>query len=76
MTVRSDSSGSNPGSGDDRCRADIGYALAVEFWGQGVATKAVKLAINEALKNFPEVVMNIVTKGWDLPVVFCIVKSY
>ncbi|KAK1581940.1 hypothetical protein Q3G72_010404 [Acer saccharum] len=45
-----------PGSGDERCRADIGYAVAVEFWGQGIATKAVKIAISEALKNFPEVV--------------------
>ncbi|KAI9185538.1 hypothetical protein LWI28_008212 [Acer negundo] len=45
-----------PGSGDERCRADIGYAVALEFWGQGVATKAVKIAISEALKNFPEVV--------------------
>ncbi|KAL5835484.1 hypothetical protein ACOSQ4_014981 [Xanthoceras sorbifolium] len=32
VTIRSDSS-------------DIGYAVAVEFWGQGVATKAVKIAL-------------------------------
>ncbi|KAL5770738.1 hypothetical protein ACOSP7_014892 [Xanthoceras sorbifolium] len=29
-----------PGLGNNRCRSDIGYAVAVEFWGQGVATKA------------------------------------
>ncbi|KAL5768334.1 hypothetical protein ACOSQ2_015117 [Xanthoceras sorbifolium] len=29
-----------PGLVNNRCRSDIGYAVAVEFWGQGVATKA------------------------------------
>ncbi|KAK2637630.1 hypothetical protein Ddye_025425 [Dipteronia dyeriana] len=45
-----------PGSDDDRCRADIRYAVAVEFWGQGMATKAVKIALSEVSKDFPEVV--------------------
>ncbi|KAK4851065.1 hypothetical protein QYF36_012166 [Acer negundo] len=45
-----------PGSGNDRCRADVGYAVAEEFWGQGVATKAVEIALGEVFKDFPEVV--------------------
>ncbi|KAL2485424.1 Acyl-CoA N-acyltransferases (NAT) superfamily protein [Abeliophyllum distichum] len=45
-----------PGSGEDRCRADIGYAVAVEFWGQGIASKAVKMAIPQVFQDFPELV--------------------
>lgn len=45
-----------PHSGEDRCRADVGYALASEYWGQGITTKAVKMAITEGLKEFPDVV--------------------
>ncbi|XP_027102432.1 uncharacterized protein LOC113762930 [Coffea eugenioides] len=44
-----------PGSGDERCRADIGYALAVEYWGQGITTEALKLAVPQVFKDFPEV---------------------
>ncbi|GFP79672.1 uncharacterized n-acetyltransferase p20 [Phtheirospermum japonicum] len=44
-----------PGSGDDRCRADIGYAVAVEHWGQGIATRAVKLAVPMVFRDFSEV---------------------
>lgn len=43
-----------PGSGKDRCRADIGYALAAEFWGQGIASNAVKMAIPQVFRDFPE----------------------
>ncbi|KAH0782912.1 hypothetical protein KY290_002510 [Solanum tuberosum] len=45
-----------PGSGDDRCRAEVGYALAVEYWGQGITPKAVKMAIPLILEEFPEIV--------------------
>ncbi|XP_075653868.1 uncharacterized protein LOC142624214 [Castanea sativa] len=45
-----------PRSGDDRCRADVGYALAAEYWGHGITTRAVKMAISEGLKEFPDVV--------------------
>lgn len=45
-----------PGSGEDRCRADIGYAIAVEFWGKGIASKAVKMAIPQVFRDFPEIV--------------------
>ncbi|KAL2507291.1 Acyl-CoA N-acyltransferase (NAT) superfamily protein [Forsythia ovata] len=44
------------GSGEDRCRADIGYAVAVEFWGQGIASKAVEMAIPQVFQDFPELV--------------------
>lgn len=45
-----------PGSGDDRCRADLGYAVAVKHWGQGVATTAVKMAISRVFEDLPDVV--------------------
>ncbi|KAH6808896.1 hypothetical protein C2S51_026679 [Perilla frutescens var. frutescens] len=34
----------NPFSGNDRCRAELGYVVASGYWGRGVATRAVKLA--------------------------------
>ncbi|KAG9132087.1 hypothetical protein Leryth_027673 [Lithospermum erythrorhizon] len=45
-----------PGSGDDRCRADVGYALSVEFWGRGIATMAVKLAVPQVFRDLPDVI--------------------
>lgn len=45
-----------PGSGDDRCRADIGYAIAVEHWGQGIATRAVEMAAPQIFKEFDGIV--------------------
>ncbi|KAK4749550.1 hypothetical protein SAY87_026999 [Trapa incisa] len=45
----------NPGSGDHRCRADISYALATDFWGRGVATAAVKLAVARVFGDLGEV---------------------
>ncbi|KAK4339551.1 hypothetical protein RND71_041013 [Anisodus tanguticus] len=51
-----------PGSGtvlfyrDDRSRVDLGYAIAVEYWGQGIATKAVKMTIPQVYNDFPEVI--------------------
>ncbi|XP_052193390.1 uncharacterized protein LOC127801907 [Diospyros lotus] len=45
-----------PGSGDDRCRADIGYAVAVEQWGRGIATEAVKMAVSQAFQDLPDLV--------------------
>lgn len=45
-----------PRSGDDRCRADVGYALAAEYWGHGITARAVKMAISGGLKEFPDVV--------------------
>ncbi|KAF3639823.1 hypothetical protein BC332_21779 [Capsicum chinense] len=45
-----------PGSGDDRSRADIGYAIGFEYWGQGIATKAIEMTIPQAFNDFPEVI--------------------
>ncbi|MCD7469047.1 hypothetical protein HAX54_007666 [Datura stramonium] len=45
-----------PGSGDDRNQADIGYAIAFEYWGQGIATKALKMAIPQVFSDFPGIV--------------------
>ncbi|EXC10341.1 putative N-acetyltransferase YoaA [Morus notabilis] len=45
-----------PGSGDDRCKADIGYGVAPKYWGQGVATRAVEMALPLVFKDLPEVV--------------------
>lgn len=45
-----------PGSGEDRCRADIGYAIAVRCWGQGIATQAMKIAVPQVFEDFPGLV--------------------
>ncbi|PKI44753.1 hypothetical protein CRG98_034701, partial [Punica granatum] len=44
-----------PGSGDDRCCADIRYAAATDYWGQGIATRAVKLALSQVFQDLTEV---------------------
>ncbi|XAR54549.1 hypothetical protein NMG60_11029733 [Bertholletia excelsa] len=44
-----------PGSGNDRCRADIGYGLAAKYWGQGITTQAVKMAVGQVFKDFAEI---------------------
>lgn len=44
-----------PGSGDDRCRADIGYAVAREWWGKGVATRAVRMTLSQVFGDLPDV---------------------
>ncbi|XP_059652638.1 uncharacterized protein LOC132299826 [Cornus florida] len=46
----------SPGTGDERCRAEIGYAIAVDYWGQGITTMAVKMALSQVFKDFPDVV--------------------
>ncbi|KAK6915485.1 GNAT domain [Dillenia turbinata] len=45
-----------PGSGDDRCRADMGYAIATKYWGQGITTIAVKMAVPLVFKELPDLV--------------------
>lgn len=41
-------------SGDDRCKADIGYAVAANHWGQGIATKALKITLSQVFNDFPD----------------------
>ncbi|XP_055800473.1 uncharacterized protein LOC129869936 [Solanum dulcamara] len=36
--------------------ADIGYAIAVEYWEQGIATKALKMAIPQVFNDFSGIV--------------------
>ncbi|KAL1548616.1 hypothetical protein AAHA92_16825 [Salvia divinorum] len=43
----------NPFGGSDRCRGELGYALASEYWGRGIATRAVTLAANSAFLELP-----------------------
>ncbi|RYR59492.1 hypothetical protein Ahy_A05g025384 [Arachis hypogaea] len=45
-----------PWSGDDRCKADIGYAVAADYWGQGIATKAVKMAVPQVFNDLSHLV--------------------
>ncbi|KAG4913985.1 hypothetical protein AAZX31_19G226900 [Glycine max] len=43
-----------PWSGDERCKADIGYAIGTNYWGQGIATKALMTAVPQVFKDFNE----------------------
>ncbi|KAK9179634.1 hypothetical protein WN943_028836 [Citrus x changshan-huyou] len=45
-----------PESGDDRCRAHIGYAVAAEYWGHGMATLALKMAVSKVFDEIPDLV--------------------
>ncbi|GLU08890.1 hypothetical protein SLE2022_257740 [Rubroshorea leprosula] len=45
-----------PGSGDDRCRARVGYAVSSEYWGQGTVTAALKMAVSKVFDEIPELV--------------------
>ncbi|KAM1649355.1 hypothetical protein TB2_010292 [Malus domestica] len=42
--------------GDDRHKADMGYALAARCCGQGITTKAVKIALSQVFKDYPDLV--------------------
>ncbi|KAK1267546.1 hypothetical protein QJS04_geneDACA000557 [Acorus gramineus] len=44
--VRSVSVKQGPGAAD-RCRASIGYGVAHEYWGRGIATRAVEVVVSE-----------------------------
>ncbi|KAF3774584.1 putative N-acetyltransferase [Nymphaea thermarum] len=43
------------GSDIERCRGEIGYALAYEHWGKGIATEALKMAVSAIFCEFPEI---------------------
>ncbi|CAK7327078.1 unnamed protein product [Dovyalis caffra] len=40
-------------SGSDRCRGEIGYLLASQYWGKGIATKAVKMVAKTIFVEWP-----------------------
>lgn len=40
-------------SGNDRCRAELGYVLASGYWGRGIATRAVKLVTSTIFIEWP-----------------------
>ncbi|XP_077248807.1 uncharacterized protein LOC143888318 [Tasmannia lanceolata] len=42
-----------PGRGCDKCRGEIGYVLASKYWGQGIATKAVRIVISTIFREWP-----------------------
>ncbi|KAK7308036.1 hypothetical protein VNO77_41627 [Canavalia gladiata] len=44
-----------PETGDYRCKAHVSYAVAAEYWGQGIVTEALKRAIPAAFEQFPQV---------------------
>lgn len=41
-------------SGEEWCKADIGFAIAKSYWGQGITTKALKLAVSQVFKDSPD----------------------
>ncbi|KAL6005165.1 hypothetical protein ACLOJK_005727 [Asimina triloba] len=43
----------SPGSGNDSCRAELGYVLASEYWGRGIATQAAKMAVDAVFADWP-----------------------
>ncbi|XP_010259077.1 PREDICTED: uncharacterized protein LOC104598617 [Nelumbo nucifera] len=45
-----------PASGNDYCRAEVGYAIAFKYWGQGIATRALKMALSCVFKDMPYLV--------------------
>nr|DAD19586.1 TPA_asm: hypothetical protein HUJ06_021049 [Nelumbo nucifera] len=42
-----------PYSGNDSCRGELGYVLASEYWGRGIATQAVKMVVLSIFKDWP-----------------------
>ncbi|KAL0717661.1 hypothetical protein Bca4012_066983 [Brassica carinata] len=42
-------------SGDDRFKAHIGYGLSHEYWGKGIATRAVSIAVPQVFSDLPHV---------------------
>nr|DAD39235.1 TPA_asm: hypothetical protein HUJ06_013558 [Nelumbo nucifera] len=34
----------------------MGYEIASKYWGQGIATIAVKMALNSVFRDFPQLV--------------------
>lgn len=45
-----------PESGSDKHRAHVGYAIAADYWGQGIVPIALKIAVSCVFKEFPYLV--------------------
>lgn len=43
------------GTGIDSCRGEVGYAIAHDYWGKGIATRALKLAVSTIFDELPEI---------------------
>ncbi|XP_004300955.1 PREDICTED: uncharacterized protein LOC101312354 [Fragaria vesca subsp. vesca] len=41
---------------NEKCRAEVGYVVAAEYWGRGIATRALKMAIIDVFKQFTDLV--------------------
>ncbi|KAG8636724.1 hypothetical protein MANES_15G030201v8 [Manihot esculenta] len=53
---------------DDRCRVNIKYTLAIEYWGHGIATIAVKMTVSSVFQDLPylirlEALVDVKNKG-------------
>ncbi|KAH6821589.1 Acyl-CoA N-acyltransferases superfamily protein [Perilla frutescens var. hirtella] len=42
-----------PNSGNRSCTAELGYVLAFDHWGKGIATEAVKIAASTIFRDWP-----------------------
>ncbi|MED6139951.1 hypothetical protein PIB30_088620 [Stylosanthes scabra] len=40
-------------AGDDNFKADLGYAIGFNYWGKGIATKALKIVLSQVFHVFP-----------------------
>lgn len=40
-----------PAPGEDRHRASIGYRIAYDYWGKGIATEALKLTVKSVFEE-------------------------
>ncbi|KAG7580721.1 GNAT domain, partial [Arabidopsis suecica] len=44
-----------PETGDNRFKAHIGYGLSHEYWGKGITTRAVSVAVSQVFNDLPHV---------------------
>lgn len=42
-----------PNSGNDKCRAELGYVLGKRYWGKGIMTRAVKMVASAIFDEWP-----------------------
>ncbi|KAG5587846.1 hypothetical protein H5410_048280 [Solanum commersonii] len=43
----------SPFHGTNKCRGELGYVIASKYWGKGIATKAVKMAVSAIFVDWP-----------------------